>query len=108
MGASDRRELRNRLNTIMVHLFKLRFGHDARPRGGSVETIGEQRNRLRVLLDDNRSLRRDLDAYVARETDAARELARQALAGYGDAGRIDPDAAFTAGQVLGDWWPDRA
>lgn len=105
LGASDRRELRNRLRTIMVHLFKLRFANDVAPRQGWIDTVIEQRVQLETLLDENRSLRATVDAIISRDIDAARAAAEDALARHGDSGTIDPDATFTVGQVLDKWLP---
>ncbi len=105
LAASDRRELRNRLRVIMAHLFKLRFSQDVQPRPGWITTINEQRSEVETLLDDNRSLRRDIATFIAATVDSARSLATRDLQAYGDAGAIDPAATFTADQMLGDWLP---
>jgi len=56
MARSDRRELRNRLTVLLVHLLKC----SARPERRSaswLETIAEQRDGIATLLEDSPSLR---------------------------------------------------
>ena len=47
LGISDRRELRNRVRTILAHLLKLQVSPATEPRAGWCETILEQRAQLR-------------------------------------------------------------
>jgi hypothetical protein len=55
LARSDRREIRNRLTVLLIHLLKYKF----QPRGWSrswLATIAEQRNRIETVMDDSPSL----------------------------------------------------
>ncbi len=54
MARSDRREIRNRLIVLLIHLLK----YSAQPRrrsSGWLATIGEQRSRIATVIDDSPS-----------------------------------------------------
>jgi hypothetical protein len=56
MARSDRREIRNRLIVLLIHLLK----YSAQPRrrsSGWPATIGEQRSRIATVIDDSPSLK---------------------------------------------------
>jgi len=56
MARSDRREIRNRLIALLVHLLK----YSAQPKrrsSGWLATIGEQRSRIATVIDDSPSLK---------------------------------------------------
>jgi uncharacterized protein DUF29 len=56
MARGDRREIRNRLIVLLLHLLK----YSAQPRrrsSGWLSTIGEQRSRIATVIDDSPSLR---------------------------------------------------
>ncbi len=56
MARGDRREIRNRLILLLVHLLK----YSVQPRrrsSGWLATIGEQRSRIATVIDDSPSLR---------------------------------------------------
>jgi hypothetical protein len=56
MARSDRREIRNRLTVLLIHLLKC--SGQPKPRSsGWIGTIGEQRRRIASVLDDSPSLR---------------------------------------------------
>jgi hypothetical protein len=56
MARSDRREIRNRLTVLLIHLLKYRF--QPRRRSASwLGTIGEQRSRIATVINDSPSLR---------------------------------------------------
>lgn len=63
MGASERRELINRLAVLLAHLLKWEYQPTHRGRSWQL-TIKEQRRQLRRLLDDNPSLKTKLDEFV--------------------------------------------
>ncbi|HDZ75632.1 MAG TPA: DUF29 domain-containing protein [Aurantimonas coralicida] len=56
VGASEKREIRSRLKTLLVHLLKWRFQPGKR-KGGWEATIGEQRERIAMVIEDSPSLR---------------------------------------------------
>src|SRR5438067_12959092 len=56
MARGDRREIRNRLIVLLIHLLK----YSAQPRrrsSGWLATIGEQRSRIAAVIDDSPSLK---------------------------------------------------
>jgi hypothetical protein len=64
MGASERRELINRLAILLAHLLK--WHHQPSFRGRSWQlTIKEQRRQLQRHLQDNPSLHARLDEFIA-------------------------------------------
>jgi len=56
LARSDRREIRNRLTVLLIHLVKYKF-QPRRRSSGWVATIGEQRRRITAVLDDSPSMR---------------------------------------------------
>jgi hypothetical protein len=74
MGASERRQLVSRLKVLLAHLLKWQYQPRLQSRSWSA-TIKEQRLSLQDLLDDNPSLRADLDALIAKAYRLARLLA---------------------------------
>jgi hypothetical protein len=106
LGRSDRRELHNRVASILVHLLKLVSAPAEEPRTGWRETILEQRRRIARLLKESPSLRPDLSQVIAEEIGDARAQAAVALQGYGEQPLVDPAGLdFTTEQVLGPWLP---
>jgi hypothetical protein len=64
MGASERRELVNRLAVLLAHLLK--WQHQPSFRGRSWQlTLKEQRRQLQRLLQDNPSLHARLEEFIA-------------------------------------------
>ena len=56
MARSDRREIRNRLTVLLLHL--LEYGAQPKRRSSSwLATIGEQRTQIATVIDDSPSLR---------------------------------------------------
>lgn len=77
MGRSERRELVNRLVVLLLHLLKWRFQADRQGNSWRL-SIKEQRIRLRSHLEDNPSLKSQIDwaitqAYQLALIDAERE-----------------------------------
>ena len=108
LARSDRRALRNRVRTILVHLIKLLASPATEPRAGWIETVYEQRSAIAELLDDSPSLRPLLAPAITRELPEACGQAAAALAAHNETPRADPAGMmFTVDQVLGPWLPDR-
>lgn len=63
MGASERRQLQQRLKVLLAHLLKWQYQPEYRSRSWRA-TIKEQRLSLLDLLDDNPSLKTILEARV--------------------------------------------
>ena len=81
MARSDRRELRSRIETLLLHLLK--WDHQPRRRSRSWRaSIVEQRIRIADLLEDSPSLRQGLSAILPRAYRAAvqRAVAETGLA----------------------------
>ncbi|MGH7110358.1 MAG: DUF29 domain-containing protein [Stellaceae bacterium] len=111
LGRSDRRELRSQITRILHHLLKLGASPTVEPRAGWRNTILEARDEIEALLEDSPSLRREVEAMIAKQIVVAAKLAAGDLAAHGEP--IDRIAArlaggFTADEVLGDWFPDAA
>ncbi|MDD5321356.1 MAG: DUF29 domain-containing protein [Methylococcales bacterium] len=64
MGASERRELINRLAILLAHLLKWQYQPSFRGRSWQL-TIKEQRRQLHRHLKDNPSLHARLDEFIA-------------------------------------------
>lgn len=101
MGRSERRQLLNRLEVLLLHLLKWQYQPELRSRSWEL-TIVEQRRRLAKLLRTNPSLHAELpdllpEAYDDATFSAMRETGL-------------PQATFPAlcpwavGEVLGDGW----
>ncbi|HPE70713.1 MAG TPA: DUF29 domain-containing protein [Candidatus Competibacter sp.] len=64
MGRSERRALGSRLAILMMHLLKWRYQPERRGRSWRA-TIREQQRQVAWLLDDNPSLRPELQGLIA-------------------------------------------
>jgi hypothetical protein len=97
MGRSDRRELKNRLVILVMHLLKWRHQSAARSRSWSA-TIDEQRLQIEDILAESPSLRPMMAAMLA----PAYEIARgRAIAETGLGDEAFPEAGpFTPDEVL--------
>ena len=74
LSGSIRREIRNRLKQITVHILK--FQHQPeRATSSWSETIIEQSSEIDDLLDDSPSLRREMPAFIATACRRGRKLA---------------------------------
>ena len=104
MSRSERRQLRNRLIILVLHLLKLCYQPDRRSRSWSV-TVVTQRVDIKLLLRDSPSLRPTLAAILDEIYDHARREAAQET-GLG-LSRFPANCPFTLEQVLDeDYWPD--
>jgi hypothetical protein len=97
LGISDRRQLRNRLGVLMMHLLKWQFQPMHRSRSWQ-STIRVQRGRVEQLLQESPSLRREVADLARNGYAAARE---EAAAETGFAPRTFPRSLpYTAEQIL--------
>ena len=80
LGIGDRRQLRNRLEMLMMHLLKWQFQPAHRSRSWR-STIRAQRGRIERLLKESPSLRRE-GAELSREQHAAAREAASAETGF--------------------------
>jgi len=110
LGKSDRRELRSQIRRIMRHLLKLEISPALDPRGGWCSTIADSRSEIEDVLQDSRSLGREVDRMIAEELNTAAKFAAADLRQHGEPAeavraRLEK-GGFTAEQVLGDWFPE--
>lgn len=74
LARSERRQLESRLEVVLAHLLK--WAYEARKRSKSWKnTLGDQRERIQILLDDSPSLSRHMDEAIARAWRLARRTA---------------------------------
>ena len=107
LGRSQRRELRSRLLTILLHLIKLQASPATDPRPGWKQTILRERVEIEIVIKDSPSLRPLVPALIDDEINDARRLAVGEMALRGERPRIDPTGLiYTVEQVLGPWLPD--
>ena len=90
LGASDRRELENRIATILEHLLKLDHGRNREPENGWKQTILTQRSRLERLLKRVPSLAPSVGDVILAEYPTARRDALKSFAIF------EPDVDYDA------------
>jgi hypothetical protein len=102
MGASERRELLNRLQVLLLHLLK--HQHQPERRGKSWRlTINHQRTSIERLLEQSPSLRRLLDS--ANLDKVYRKAVRDAVIETDlDAERFPGACPYDLTQILDDDW----
>jgi hypothetical protein len=104
MAKRDRRDVESRLETILEHALKLRCEPEADAVAGWANTIFTQRNDLLRVLDDNMSLRANIDGFIEK----AYRLARKAAARVTRC-KIEEfpvDCPWTVEEILDeDWLP---
>jgi len=110
LGKSQRTELNSQVRRILRHLFKLEASPADDPRVGWRTTIRDARTEIEDLLEASRSLQREIDAVVERQSTSAAKLAASDLEDHGEPGtrvwaRLE-QGGFTAEQVIGDWFPE--
>jgi hypothetical protein len=99
LGISDRRQLRNRLEILMMPLLKWQFQPMHRSRSWR-STIRTQRGRIERVLKDSPSLRRAAAALSREEYAAAREAA-SAETGFA-LGTFPKSLPYTPEQIVDD------
>jgi Domain of unknown function DUF29 len=105
MGRSDRRELKNRLVVLIMHLLKWLHQPAARSRSWSA-TIDEQRLQIEGILAESPSLR-PIAATTLVESYALARVRAIAETGLADA-VFPPSCPFTADEVMScAFFPDR-
>jgi hypothetical protein len=112
LGRSQRHELRSRIAVIVEHLLKLQCSPASDPRRSWMETVGQQRSEIELVVGDSPSLKGEIGDVVAEETSRVARHVISALRRYGEAtpevvGEIS-SARYTEDQVLGDWFPGDA
>jgi hypothetical protein len=112
LGKSQRAALRSQLRRILRHQFKLDASPTTAPQQGWSESIRDARVEIDDILKDSPSLRREIERFIAEQTPTAAKLAVADLEEHGEAtaavhARLK-QGGFTAEQVIGDWFPDKA
>ena len=97
LGRSDKRQLRNRVRIVLVHLLKSAGAPDE-PSPSWRATILEQRTRIQDLLEDSPSLRATVGDVVAANYVPAVQMA--ALQMQQPADSFPVDCPYTADQIL--------
>jgi Domain of unknown function DUF29 len=99
LGISDRRQLRNRLEVLMMHLLKWQFQPMHRSRSWR-STIRTQRGRIEQVLQESPSLRREVAELSRKGYGTARE-AGSAETGFAT-GTFPKSLPYTPEQILDD------
>jgi len=109
LGISQKSALGSQIKRILHHLLKLEHAAARNPRRAWENSIIDARDEIEDLLDRSPSLKREIDAEIARQAPRA---ARLALRDLGKRAELDPvivgrirAAAYTEDQILGDWFP---
>ncbi|NNM71945.1 DUF29 domain-containing protein [Enterovirga aerilata] len=109
LGKSQRRELRSRLDTIIEHLLKLAYSPSVDPREGWRSTISRERRAIQLLLDDNRSLRREIPVILENALPGMADLVAEELLHRGEITRAGAEkirtTRFSEAEVLERWFP---
>src|SRR5579862_6648514 len=110
LGKSRRLELGSQVRRILRHLYKLEASPADGPRAGWRTSIRDARAQIDDVFDESPSLRRLIDAVLARQMAPAAKLAMSDLARHREAAaairaRLDA-GGYTAEQALGDWFPE--
>jgi len=109
LGRSVRHELRHQLTRIQRHLIKLSHSPARYPRRGWRESVREARSEIETLLNENPSLRGELDRFAAEQLPQAIKLAAADLDDYRELDttrrRAVFSTSFTVDQVMSDWFP---
>ena len=108
LGKSERDAVRSQVRRIIEHFLKLQYSPAQEPRYGCMASIVD----ARAQTDDKitRTIRREVEAELARLYRAARKQAELGLREYGEQQPIDrlPTACpYTFDQILDeDWYPE--
>ncbi|TMJ60462.1 MAG: DUF29 domain-containing protein [Alphaproteobacteria bacterium] len=109
LGKSVRREMGSEIRRIIQHLLKLQYSPSADPRRGWFESITGARSEIEDILEQNPSLRRELDQHIAKQTARAIDLAIFDLERYGEIDRSTrrtlQSTSYSREQILGNWFP---
>lgn len=95
LAGRERREIRSRLGVLLQHLLKWKFQPDKQSRGWS-NTIRTQRRDLIEVLDDNPSLRGELQAFLPKAYARGRQDALEETGLY----RLPDACPWTIEQVM--------
>jgi Domain of unknown function DUF29 len=97
LGRSDRREIRSRLEIILIHLLKWQF-QPAKRKNGWKASIYESRRKVKMLIEESPSLRSFPEQVLAEEYHSA---VHQASTETGlSVSRFPPECPYTIANVL--------
>lgn len=97
LGASERREIRNRMAVLIAHLLK--WEHQPERRSQSWQTtIGEQRTHVEGIVEDSPSLRGHPNAVLERAWTAGRRQAAREI--RRDERDLPAEPTYTVEQIL--------
>jgi hypothetical protein len=106
VGTSQRIALASHVGVVLEHLMKLEASPATEPRRGWEETVRRTWLDIKRLLEDSPSLRRSLDAVIARQLADVREIVAATLARYDETPRVALDGlGYDADAVLGGFLP---
>jgi Domain of unknown function DUF29 len=106
LARSERSSLASHIATVIEHLAKLDASPATDPRAGWQETIFRSREKIQRLLDDNPSMRANLDEVIEKEHLAAMRVVGRLLALHAETPLVPLDRlCYSKEQVLDDWWP---
>ena len=106
VGRSQRIALASHVRVVLEHLMKLAASPAVEPRRGWRDTVRRARADIKELLEDSPSLRRSVDAIIARQLADVRADTVAALADYGERPRVPiGELSYDADAVLGGFFP---
>ncbi len=105
LGASKRRELRSRLAVVIAHVLKWKHQPLRRSRSWSL-TLSEQRAQVDDILDENQSLKGEIDAIMTKAFRAGVSSAAEATALSKKVLEADGVMSFEEAMTLSADWPE--
>jgi len=109
LGKSQLHELKSQVRRVIEHLLKLEYSSAAAPRRGWVESIGDARSEIELVMDDSPSLKREIGVAI---TTGLKHAARKTIFALEEYVELNPVIAarirattYTVEQILGDWFP---
>jgi hypothetical protein len=109
LGAPERRALHSQIQRVIRHLLKLQYSPALEPRRGWLETIGDARSEIELVLEMSPSLKNEIEEAIRSETPRGIREAIRDLQRYGE---IDARGTsrmqathYTEDQILGNWLP---
>lgn len=112
LGRSERSAVGRHVMRIVQHLAKLDVSPDVEPRNGWRRTIRLARLNVGRRLEENPSLKAEIDRIVEDELPRGLEAAIADLEEHGEVDAVEANAVrrlrYTSAQILGDWFPPEA
>jgi hypothetical protein len=106
VGRSQRIALASHIRLVLEHLMKLAASPAIEPRRGWRETVRRARADIKDVLEDSPSLRRTVEAVIARQLPEVRQIVAETLADYGETPRTALSGlGYDAETVLGNAFP---